>query len=412
MNTLDDLRTVLGDRADDLRDDDRYLRPAAVRERIRVARRRRTATAAVVAAAAVAVTAIGVGTLRGGDAVEPASRVVGVDVPSRVSVYGFPYAVSRTLDFPAGRPRLLLSDTADDRAVSLVARGLGRGSATLYADGEPVARAFGDQDVEVPVPTAATRFRVRFDRAPASARAGVAVYDWTGELADGVADAGGKAVFRRAMGADRLLAGAFSEPGSSTVSVPFTGAFDGVRFSEYCTTDQKGLWLNVEVDHQGPISGPCREDGRDPGSASATFLGHRVRDRVVRAYVTRGAEGPVVRSASTVVGVAVYTTPSAPRVLGMRVAPSVEYGGRTWVLDSVETAPLTLDTREDVVIGLVARGAAVHADWHGRLVSGTSARLGATSGPASTLATELLAGDRYRIDVRGGQGRLLVYRPE
>lgn len=427
MNTLDDLRSTLGGRADALDDTDRYIRPVAVRARIRVARRRRTASVAAAAVLAVAGAALTVDSLHQPDTIEPAGKVLGLDVPGEVSISGFPYDLVRGVELPATKPRLHL-DSDDGRAVSLVARDLGSGSATLYADGEPIARVRGEEHLTAPVPTAATRLRVRFDGAPADARAALALYDSTGELAAGVTDSDGSAVFRDTIGGDRLLTGAFSRPGESEVTVHFTGAFSDVSFSEYCSTRERGLWLNVEVDDQGPISGPCRDDTtRDPGTSSSSFEGHTVRARVVRAYLTRGADGPEVSSDATVLGVAVYReAPGARLVLGMRTAQEVEYAGRTWVLDRVEgqpdgghdAVPVTIDTADgDRLLGLVARGATVGASWTGRLTHGTSSYLGAGRGSASTLGGVLLAGDRYRVtfDSEDGsdfEGALLVYRPE
>ncbi|MFC6342852.1 hypothetical protein ACFP8W_12765, partial [Nocardioides hankookensis] len=382
------------------------------------------AVAAVAVLAAVAT----VGPLGGSQQVEPAGpTVIGIDVPQAATISGFPYAVSDTEVFPSARPRLTLDETDSERAVSLVASDLGDGSATLWADGEAIARARGDQQVTAPVPTGATTLQVRFDGIGDGAQAGIAVYDATGELADGVSNADGTAVFRDDVAGDELLASGFSEPRSSEVSVDFTAAFSDVRFSEYCTTDERGLWINVEIDDQGPISGPCRDDDyRDPGTSSSSFEGDRVRGHVVRAYLTRGADGPEVTSDSAVVGVAVYRqSPRAQLVLGMRVEQQVEYAGRTWVLDRLEDQPAgsrdavrtTVDTADgDRLLGLVGRGASVGARWSGRLADGTSSFLGATTGAASSIGGVLLAGDRYDVtlDSEDGsdfQGVLLVYRP-
>lgn len=428
MSTLNDLRATLDEHADSLHDTERYVRPVAVRQRIRAARRRRSAAVAVAAAAVVAAGAIGVAALRQPEPVAPASEVLGVDVPGTVEISGFPYTVTRTVELDPQRLRLTLDSADEERAVTLVAQGLGdNGLATLYADGEPIARVQGDGDIEAPVPVYASELRVRFVDAPASARAGLAVYESTGELADGVTDAAQTAVFRDTVGGDELLAGAFSEPGTSEVSVAFTAAFSDVRFSEYCHTDEPGLWLNVEIDDQGPISGPCREDQRDPGTSSSSFEGQLERDLVVRAYLTRGPNGPEVTSDSTVVGVAVYQqAQGASRVLGMRVPRTVEHAGRTWVLDSTisqgedRRGPVrtVVDTEDgDQLLGLVGRGATVIARWDGLLTRGTSSYIGAGSGSASSIAGVLLAGDRYDVVLESEDGSdfdgvLVTYRPE
>jgi hypothetical protein len=424
MNTLDDLRASL-ERETTFDDTERYARPVAVRARIRVVRRRRAGAVAAVAAVAVVAAVATVGTLGGPETVEPAGpTVIGIDVPQEVTIGGFPYAVSDTAVFPSARPRLRIDETDADRAVSLVASDLGGGSATLYADGEPIARARGDQELAAPVPTGATTLRVRFVGVPDGARAGLAVYDATGELAPGLDN--GTVVFRDTIGGDRLLDAAFSEPGESEASVRFTAAFDDVRFAEYCTTDERGLWLNVEIDNQGPISGPCNSGTKDPGTSSSSFSGSKVVGRTVRAYLTRGADGPEVSSDSSTVGVAVYEEPAGERqVLGMRVASTVEYAGRLWRLDRTidkqagdDAVRATVDTDDgDRLIGVVGRGEMVGARWTGRLDSGTSSFLNATTGAGSAIDGVLLAGDRYQVtlDSEDGadfQGVLLVYRPE
>ncbi len=145
----------------------------------------------------------------------------------------------------------------------------------------------------------------------------------------------------------------------------FTGSLSDVRFSDYCSTDEEGLWLNVEIDDMGPISGPCRDYAtNDPGTSSSSFEGGRVRDRTVHAYLTRGADGPVVSSDSTVVGVAVYRTPVADSILGHEAwPPTVEYAGRLWTLDRVVhqssgdggTIEVPVDTADgDRLVGFVA----------------------------------------------------------
>ena len=119
MNTLEDLRASLNQRADQLHDDDLYTRPAAVHGRIRAVRRRRTAVAAVAAVAAVTLVVggvTGVGALRQPATPQPA--VAGIDVPSRVTINSYPYSFDERGVDPQLRQRLagLALDSADGDA--------------------------------------------------------------------------------------------------------------------------------------------------------------------------------------------------------------------------------------------------------------------------------------------------------
>jgi hypothetical protein len=430
MNTLDDLRASLDREAGRLDDVDRYVRPVAVRQRIRAVRRRRAALAACVAVlVVVAGTTAIASVLHGDDSVDPATRLFGVDVPDRVAVAGFPYELEDTAVLDGGGRTELKGGTAD-RAVSLVASGLGNGSATLYVDGEAVTRAFGDDAVELPVPVGAPlgTVRVQLHGAPADAHAGIAVYRATGDLAAGVSD--GRVVFRAVRNGDRLLSGAFAAPGASSVTVTVRAALGELEFSDYCATDQKGLWINISVDGDGPMSSSCADDPGNTGDVSgvsSSFPGASqvAREHTVRAYVTRGDQGPEVSGEGVRLGVGVYERADAPRdVLGLGIDRTVEWGGRTWVLDRVVPGPstgaplaTTLDTADgDLLIGFVASGGLVHVQWSGRLDEGRSVGIGAEDGPGSSLAGVLLEGDRYDVEMSSEdgtrfEGAVLVYRP-
>ena len=419
MNTLDDLRGTLAQHADDLHDADHHIRPVAVRARIRAARRRRAGIAAV-AAVAVAVAGIaGLSSLRSPSTIEPAGPVVvGIDVPGQVSVVGFPYDLERT-ETLAPDDVVKVSGANQHQAVSLVARDLGSGSATLLVDGEAVARARSDEVVP-PVPVGpGQRLRVRLDDAGTQARTGVAVYESTGELASGVDN--GTAVFRDSVADAPLLTAAFAPDGESEVSVSFVGRLSAARFASYCTTQEKGLWIHVEVDDDGPMSSTCRTtDVRDAGTSWSSFedAGGEA-PHTVRAYVTRGDDGPEVSGADVELGIGVYDQPADVRVVdGMTVDRTVEYAGRTWELIHVDDdGAARLEVRgSDRLLGLVASGDMVRVRWDGALTHGGSAFLSSSRGPARVSAGVLLGGDSYDVrvvdsDGERAPGSLLVYRP-
>jgi hypothetical protein len=413
MSSLDDLRATLDRHADDLDDTERYVRPVAVRARIRAVRRRRATVAAVAAVLVLVAGVAGAATLRGPSDVDPAGQVVvGVDVPATIDVQQFPYGLAQLADVTDDQVHV---DPRDhDQAVLLAARGLGTGSATLYSQGEPIARVHGDQQVSAPVAigVAGIDLRVRFDGTGADARAGVAVYEATGELAPGVDD--GDAVFRNQVAGASLVAGAFSSPGETSVKLDARSSGGPLRFAFYCTAEDDGLWLNVSVDGGGALGSGCGDTDPDAGVGTWATARYPAGDHRVRVFLTDGSDGPEVAPPDgAVIGVGIYDPPAdGPRVMGTRVDSHVEYGGRDWILDEVVGAPTTVDTTDgDVLLGFVGRGDPVGASWAGRLTHGETPQVDSPHDASTTLGSVLLAGDRYAVTIDGGEGRLLVYRP-
>lgn len=423
MNTIDDLRATLDGHAEALPDTERYVRPVAVRARIRAARRRRTATVAVAAAVLlVASTVTVLSTVSGRHDLDPAGpSVVGVQVPRQIDVLGFPYAVETTRSLGSGG-RVELADSGRSRAVLLAGHSLGTGSATLFLYGEPVARVRGQEQVSVPVTVGQgdLELRVRLDGAAADATAGVAVYDTTEELAPGVSD--GEVVFRDEVAGNSLITAAFSDGDTAEATVHFRGRLDQRGLADYCNPDpgEKGLWLNVSLDGHPASGTTCRDDGsRDPGGNWSTFDGTKSRAHTVEVYLTRGSRGPRVSSGAQV-GLGVYdvSVPSVS-VLGADVPRRVESMGRTWVLDRVESSgSATVDTAGgDRMLGVVSAGRRVWASYRGRLLHGetTSMSSAVRLGPGFGWGEVLLAGDRYRVRVQtsspSAYGALVIYRP-
>jgi hypothetical protein len=362
--------------------------------------------------------------------VQPADHVAGVSVPRHVAVYGFPYDLTGTRTLPDGSGRVHL-DTADHwQAVSLAASGLGDGTATLFVDGEPAARATGNGDVEVPVPLfdGTPDLRVALDGTPKDARAGLAVYEATGGLPSGVTD--GHAVFRDVVAGSRLRAGAFSKQGDSVVAVPFSGGTANTRIADYCTTREKGLWLNVTLGGEPVLGTGCgTSDDVDAGDGGSTFERPLTGSPVLRAYLTRGPKGPRVTSPDADFGVAIYDQPAGEQsVLGMRVAQQVEVDGRTWQLDRIvpqgtpgTPVTTTVDASDgDRVVGQVGIGPMVWVTWQGASLRGESSRMGSAPNVRSAAMSVdqfLPRDDRYRVTLHGTggtdfRGALLVYRPE
>ena len=96
MSTLDDLRSTLEQHADGLDDTERYVRPVAVRARIRAVRRRRAGLVAVAAAVVVVAGVATVGQLRSPrPPCSPPSRSSASTCPGSIEVLGFPYDLER-----------------------------------------------------------------------------------------------------------------------------------------------------------------------------------------------------------------------------------------------------------------------------------------------------------------------------
>jgi hypothetical protein len=321
---------------------------------------------------------------------------------------------------------------ADDvQAISLVANGLGQVSATLYVDDEAVARAFGSEiALPVPIGDLGATLRLRFDGAPADAKAGLAVYTQTGELPPGVTSPDKSAIFRDRVGGNALVTAAFAEPGSAEVTRQFDGRPSDVAFASYCSAaTSHGLELNVSLDGDTLISGPCDDADSDaagstytldPSSAGAADSGAHT----IRAFVTRGVKGPEVTPEDVTLGFGVYRKATEQRdVLGMSVDEVIDFNGRTWQLERVvpdsDGHDVTVSTADgDRLVGLVAHGDLVSASWDGRLDSGEGTRLssGQALGSASTVGGVLLRGDTYQVRINSEhgapfEGSLLVYRP-
>jgi hypothetical protein len=280
------------------------------------------------------------------------------------------------------------------------------------------------------VSTYATRLRVRLHDAPADARVALAVYERDGSLPAGVDD--GTAVFREEATGDRLLTGAFGEPGQAELTLTFTGSLGDVRFSEYCRPDGPRLWLKMEIDDEGWTGGPCSagDPGEDAGAYGTSLSPGSAREQhTVRLWVTRaqaGRRGTPVANPGTVIGLGIYSLEGERRVShGVEVPPVVEWNGRSWTWAGTIEPPAgaralrrSLDTADGpLLVGFAARRSVVVLSADGGLVPDQSMQFNARSTSGGGPQMELLAGDSYSVslrEVRAGHvldGALVVYRP-
>lgn len=404
MNTLDDLRVAL-QRAGTFDDVEGPARPLAVRRRVSAVRRRRAATA-VATAVVVVLAVVAGGTLLGGggSTVEPTRRL---DVPAQVRLSGFPYALTRVAH-PRDGQRVSVGGDVTGRAAVLVAHGLGSGTATLVLEGQPIARLVRDGR-SAPVPLLAGSARdqmyVALDGAPRGARVGIALYDRTGELADGVSN--GETVFREQVGAMVRVDAGFAAPGARGLDLTVRAPLRDLRFRTYCSADQPRLWVQVSIDGDVPSGTECAgNDGIDGGATSLGAIGGDAGSRVhtVHVFLTRGRGLDPVSDPRVSYGVGAYVPATG----------TVEYLGRTWALDDVRTARAT-DIRtggEERLLRVVADGVGGTATLTGRLDERrrTFEVHDLAAGPTVD-GTLLLPGDTYHLEL-DVPARIEVYRPE
>lgn len=423
MNTLDDLRSILEHEAA-FDDTERHVRPAAVRRRVRVVRRRRAGAVAMAAAVAVVAATATVGVLRSPATPEPAGPTLeDVQVPQRIDIHGFPYELTQTQR--AGADGTVTLDTPPEgpAGVRLVATGLGSGQATLWSGSYPVARVRGEEQVSPVTDGAApSALRVEFEDTPGSARAEVAIYEPTAELAPGISS--GSVVFRQQYGGHELVAAAFGEGGDEArVDVPASIA--GLTTSAYCHSGTTGLWLHG-VGDDGALRCGDLDTGNDPGPTNEGFPDRpRIGDATAGVYVTTGKDGPRATDVDVTFGVALYRETVAPtQVIGAQVPTVLEQHGRTWRLDDViswdGSESYEVDTSDgDALVAATTIGTTSEfLSWRGAPDGGWIGRSenGAVSESAGTMyGPVLLAGDhtvQLHLEGPDPQGRLLVYRPE
>lgn len=404
MSTLHELRATLEEHAESIHDDERFTRAAAVHQRVRGVRRQRTAAAAAVAAVAavvVLVTAVTVGVRLGGpDDVVPAEQLHGVDVPTEVELAAGTYELDELRPVAPGREiELPYPEELERRAFALVATGLGEGTATLFTGDRPVSRLSGDQQLSPAYGYSPFTLRVRLDGAPPEARVGIAFYEGPG------ADT----VFPERRRSGELAASESSD--TATAEITVTAALSALEIAAACPTIDGSItvWIDDEVaDERECSSAYYNEDGSF--GVIAAGEGDEVEERTIR--VQRTEPG---------VHLAAYVRGDGPEVLGQPVAETVEFAGRTWVLDEL------LDEDEP---GLPLTAEIATGDEE-RLLDfrniGGYAELELTSGlgePCAAVGTSeisdvcnpvLLAGDVHRIEVTGPEETQvvgLVYRPQ
>lgn len=432
MNTLDDLRDTLADRARGLPDDRLPGRAAAVRQRARVVRRRQVA--GVAAAVVLVLVTVGLGSVVSKpDPVEPARLLP--EAPETVEVYGFPYrAVSEQQATVAesGRASIALDAYEGQRVVVFVASGLGEyGDVTVEIGGEdmlgPLTRLVADgASPALPVPSEEVALHFTAFNAPPGVELGLVEYHPTGELPRaGLSN--GHALLRDQRGSLTRIGGAFAPADRAEHTFTVTPTADRVWIALTCGASEGYVQAEVGgeqvgghrcVDARGPDAALVRPVEVTPG-----------RSISVRMWTTRepvGEDRAVL--GGTGFGAAAYEVTDGQQVHGVTVERRLESAGRTWQLEEV------LSTEGNPVLGTVILG-----DETGALVSfvqtgaarflfeiaGRRASEDVISRPYETAQVEregfagyqpLVAGEDYTVTLRSLTdepivGAILVYRP-
>lgn len=414
MSTLRELRLTLDEHAEGLHDTEHVGRSAAVHRRVRVVRRRRTAAVAVAAVVAIVATAVVTQTLRTPSDPVPAENWHGVDVPTEVELAAGTYDLDEIQDVKPGK-ELSLPYPEDERiALSLVATGLGDGSATLVMNGVPWIRLVGGHELSPPIEAFPFTLEIELDGAPAGAEVGFARYRGP---SDGLPQGEGHAepAYLERVD-DRVLADWASAGPGETAEVTVRAPLEEITIAPLCSADAGEVVMSVDADELG-WGVPCDQQTWGDGTTNVTygseFEAEAAEEHTIRVSATDPGVG---------VSVGVYVRGDGPEILGQQVAETVEFAGRTWTLDEVidqDGAPLPLSaeittTTEDRLVQFVNAGGGAEATFDSGL--GEPCEAMGTQGVSDFCNPILLAGDTHHIEVTGytasTEAAILVYRPE
>jgi len=315
MNTISDLRSTLGNHADDVDGMAHVDRLSQVQGRVRVVRRRRRATVAGLAAAIVAVVG-GVTLLPRHHEPTPTDRDLGGHVaPKTMTSLGYTYAFDRGVEgdglaelrLPASdEPRLVSWATDDDSAdLDLPEDPNGRGQEL----GRVLSSATEFDDFHFVDPGSPARFEIT-----GSGRVALAVYELAG-AAPGVTTDG--ITWREQVEGRSLIVGRHGHQGQDDYSVTFTMPEGGFVISDYCQGIPEGLYALTTVNGRlVDLNDDCEAPvGFDP-AGEGWFRALNVNGALesgdpitVRSFVARTdtADAAPVDAPDARLGIAVYT---------------------------------------------------------------------------------------------------------
>ena len=350
MNTLSDLRSTLGEHAEQVPDGEAVARTAAVRHRVSVVRRRRRAVGAGVLSLALLVGGAATLANRGrSDALPSAPTVLGVQAPTTMTSLGYTYRTDGHGEAfgRAGSVKVPRSD--QPRLFSWTTDGTSPVRITL-PDGEVVhSTETGFRDFVVLSPGESGTLTVRAD----NGRVGLASYVLTDAAPPGYTKGG--VTFRKTVAGRPLVTAAISEEGQSELTATYRGARGAGAGPPLLRWARAGPDPAPGRRRTDPGMGGARlvrpPSAFDPGSGgSGQFRSGRPGSSVtVRLYVTAGAKDERVLPASQVTGLrmgfGIYGPITESPVGGWSVENQLEWHGHTWVLASTKSsagAPLTV----------------------------------------------------------------------
>ena len=315
MNTLEDLRSTLGQHAEDIHDDTETARVAAVRGRARAVRRRQGAAVAVAAALVVAGAAL---TLPQDRDIQPAPPTD--QVPDSMTSLGATYGLA---DTQTGTDEVRLTLRAGD-SPRLVTWGSERGPVEVRSNvtGSWAQRSTspGDfSDFTLLSPQAEETLVV-------SGHGEVTVATYTlaepapGQTVDGI-------TWRDEVAGGTRLGSVLGTPGQGRISLDLPAGDEQVQMHGFCvgprdvavryTRDGQYLYSSQCGDAPGPDAATLGDSGpveAGPGTYTATLISMKDMDQEDPA--------PVTDSADVRIGIAFYSIPAGD--------PVIEYDGHTW----------------------------------------------------------------------------------
>lgn len=334
MNTLSDLRSTLGEHAEQVPDGEAVARTAAVRHRVSVVRRRRRAAGAGVLSLALLVG--GAATLANRDhseALPSAPTVLGVKAPTTMTSLGYTYRTDGSSDIVSGQGSVDVERSTEPRLVSWTTDRPATVRLKL-PDGEYWTSTTSDfHDFVVIPPGDGGTLRV----STTAGRVGLASYDVTDQSrAEPSGDVGALGGFRREVAGLRLVGGLVTHTKKVSGWSRLTGTTGMVKVSVLCTGAPSGSMIHVSLAGAEVTSG-CDTSSFDPGSnvIGSTSTGHLGRFGRFRAWVS-GPDGskPLVTGPDDRVemGVGLYGPEDSTQVGGGPMDRTIEYGGHTWRL--------------------------------------------------------------------------------
>ena len=331
MNTLSDLRSTLGEHAEQVPHGEAVARTAAVRHRVSVVRRRRRAVGAgVLSVALLAGGAAALANRGHSDALPSAPTILGVKAPTTMTSLGYTYRTdgsSHTVEDhgtiqidESTRPRLVTWTTDRPTTVRLQLPDLQLWTSSVS----------GFHDSVVIPPGRGGTLDVRVD----AGQVGLAMYDVTDAQPPGVTRDG--ITFRDTVAGAPLLTAAIGAEGQRVVRTSFVGVRGQVTIAVLCAGLPSDSLVHVTMAGAENTAG-CGDTVFDPGSDVVGRLPSAMPDRLFRSGSgppTRGPTSPCPRARSDGVriGVGLYGPVESRQVSGAGVDQTIEYGGHTWRL--------------------------------------------------------------------------------